>query len=130
MKTLVILFLIIFCSFMNGYSQNRIHGWDIEKITSIRIEFSSPGNEQEIKIVNARQDINKIISFLKNVEFKDITGSHLDTQKQPDNQRYKIVFQGQRDQVYLFENYAFIGKTSFIIDKKVTEDFRNLVEEL
>lgn len=130
MKTLVSVFLIIFCLSMNGYSQNRIHGWDIEKITLIRIEFSSPNNEQEIQVFNTKQDIDKIISFLKNVEFKEIVDSDIDAFEQPNNQRYTIVFQGQRDQVYLFENSACIGKTSFIIDNKVIEDFGNLVKEL
>ena len=103
MKTLVSVFLIIFCLSMNGYSQNRIHGWDIEKITLIRIEFSSPNNEQEIQVFNTKQDIDKIISFLKNVEFKEIVDSDIDAFEQPNNQRYTIVFQGQRDQVYLHQ---------------------------
>ena len=130
MKTLVFVFLIIFCLSMNGYSQNRIYGWDIEKITSIRIEFSSPNTEQEIQTFNTRQDIDKIISFLKDVEFKEIVDSNINALEQPNNRRYKIVFQGQRDQVYLFENSACIGKTSFIIDNKVIEDFGNLVKDL
>ncbi|MCG6913918.1 hypothetical protein LJE86_08380 [bacterium BMS3Abin03] len=130
MKTLVFVFLIIFCLSMNGYSQNRIYGWDIEKITSIRIEFSSPNTEQEIQTFNTRQDIDKIISFLKDVEFKEIVDSNINALEQPNNRRYKIVFQGQRDQVYLFENSACIGKTSFIIDNKVIEDFGNLLKEL
>ena len=130
MKTLVFVFNIIFCLVVNGYSQNRIHGWDIEKITSIQIEFSSPNTEQEIQIFNTRQDIDKIISFLKDVEFKEIVDSNINALEQPNNRRYKIVFQGQRDQVYLFENSASIGKTSFIIDNKVIEDFGNLVKDL
>ncbi len=130
MKTLVFLFLIICCAILNGFSQNRIHGWEIEKITSIQVEFTSPDNEIEIQIFNTNQDMDKIISFLKNVEFRELDGSNLDTQEQSNNWWCKIIFQGQRDQVYLFNNSACIGKTSFIIDNKVTGDFRNLIEEL
>ena len=130
MKTLVFVFNIIFCLGINGYSQNRIQGWDIEKITSVRIEFSSSNTEQEIQIFNTRQDIDKIISFLKNVEFKEINDSNINALEKPNNRRYKIVFQGQRDQVYLLEYSACIGKTSFIIDNKVIEDFGNLIKEL
>ena len=130
MKTTVFVFLIIFCLSMNVYSQNRIHGWDTEKITSIRIEFLSPNTEQEILIFNTKQDIDKIISFLKNVEFKEIVDSNLTDLEQPSNVEYKIVFQGQRDQVYLYENSACIGKTSFIIDSNVIVDFGNLIKEL
>ena len=130
MKTLIFVFLIILCSSMNGFSQNRIHGWEIEKITSIQVEFTSPINEIEIQILNTKQDIDKIISFLKNVEFRELGGSDIYAQEQTNNWRCKIIFQGQRDQVFLFQNSACIGKTTFLIDSNVIGDFRNLIEEL
>ena len=114
---------------MNGFSQNRIHGWDIEKISSIQVEFTSSNNEKEIQILDTRKDIDKIISFLKNVDFREPGDSNSDVLDQTNKGGYKIIFHGQRDQVYLFENSAFIGKTSFLIDKEVIGDFRKLLEE-
>jgi hypothetical protein len=130
MKTLVFVFLIISYIDMNGFSQNRIHGWDIEKITSIKVEFTSSNNEKEIQILDTRQDMDKVISFLKNVDFRELGDSNPDVPEQNNSLRYKIVFEGQRDQVYLFKNSAFIGKTSFLIDKEVIGEFRMLLEEL
>ena len=130
MKTLAFTFLIIVYSSMNGFAQNRIHGWEIEKITSIQVELTSPENETEIHVFNTRQDIDTIISFLKNVEFRDLDGNSIDTEEQMNNWRCKIIFQGQRDQVYLNKNSACIGKTSFLIDKNVIDDFRIIVNEL
>lgn len=130
MKTHIFLFLISLCLSMNGFSQNRIHGWEIDKITSIRIEFTSPDNDIKIHTFNTKQDIDKIMSFLKNVDFRELNGKITDTDKQKNYLRSKIVFQGQRDQVYLFKNSAFIGKTSFLIDDKVIEDFCTMIKEL
>lgn len=128
MKTSIFAFLIIFCLSVNGYSQNRIHGWDIEKITSIQVEYSVAYEIEEFHVFNSKQDIDRIMSFLKNVDFKVFTNSN--TLEQANSRQYKILFQGQRDQVYLFEHSACIGKTSFVIDNSVFEGFRNLLKEL
>lgn len=130
MKTLVVAFLIIISSSINGFSQNRIHGWDIEKITSIQVELTSPKNEKEVHTFNSKQDIDAIISFLKNVEFRELGDNNIDTDEQIKNWRSRIIFQGQRDQVYLFKNSAFIGKTTFLITKNVIGDFREIIKEL
>lgn len=130
MKTLVFVFLIGYYSIMNGFAQNRIHGWEIEKITSVRVELTSPNDETEIHIFNTKQDIDTIISFLKNVDFRELEGNSLNTEEQMNNWRCKIIFQGQRDQVYLFKKSAYIGKTSFLIDNNVIEDFRIMIKEL
>ena len=130
MKALVFVFLIGFCSSMNGFAQNRIHGWNIEKITSIQVELTSPDDESEIHIFNTKQDIETIISFLKDVDFRDLEGNSIDTDEQMNNWRCKIIFRGQRDQVYLYKKSGSIGKTSFLIDDNVIKDFRIIVKEL
>jgi hypothetical protein len=130
MKALVFVFLISFYSSMNGLAQNRIHGWDTEKITSIQVELTSPDGETEINIFNTKQDVDTIISFLKNVDFRELEGNSIDTEEQMNNWRCNIIFQGQRDQVYLYKKSGCIGKTSFFIDNNVIEDFRIIVKEL
>jgi len=42
----------------------------------------------------------------------------------------KMIFQGQRDQVYLFRNHAFIGKSDFQIDSSVIHEFEKLLSEV
>jgi len=129
MKPLAIVFVIIlFCS-MKTFSQNRISVWEIEKITSIQVEFKTPNNEKKIEIFKTKLEIDKIMSFLISVEFKDFGDSEIDKQGERDNWKCKIEFEGQRDHVYLFENFAFIGKSSFLIDRGVIEDFRKVIEE-
>jgi len=130
MKTLVLVILIGIYSTINGYTQNRIHGWDTEKITSVRIELTSPDDETDIHIYNAKQDIDTIISFLKKVDFRELDGNSIDTEAQLKNWRSRIIFQGQRDQVYLYDKSACIGKTSFLINRNVINDFRNMLKGL
>jgi len=67
---------------------------------------------------------------LKNVDFRELDGNSIDTEVQTNNWKCKVVFQGQRDQVYLYKNTACIGKTSFLIDGNVIEDFRKQVKKL
>ena len=129
MKPLTIVFLIIsFCS-MKTFSQNRISTWDIEKITSIQVEFKTTSNEKKIEIFKTELEIDRIMSFFISVEFKDLGDSEIDKQGERDNWKFKIDFEGQRDQIYLFENFAFIGRSSFLIDSGVIEDFRKVIEE-
>jgi hypothetical protein len=130
MKTLVFVVLISFYSSMNGFSQNRIHGWEIDKITSIQVELTSPDDESEIHIFNTKQDVDTIISFLKNVDFRELEGNSIDADEQMNNWSCKIIFRGQRDQVYLYKKSGCIGKTSFLIDDNVITDFRIIVKEL
>jgi hypothetical protein len=130
MKKFIIVFLTLLISGITGFAQNRIHAWDVEKITSIRVEFTSPEDETEILLFDTRQDMDTILSFLKNVEFRELNGNRIDTEEETKNGSCKIVFQGQRDQVYLFSHSAFIGKTTFLIDTGVLGAFRILVEAL
>jgi len=130
MKTLALVFLISFYSGMQGVAQNRIQSWDIEKITSVQIELTSPNDETYLHIFNRQQDIDTIMTFLKDTDFKELEDNSIDTDEQMNNWKCKIIFQGQRDQVYLYKNSACIGKTSFIINNTVIEDFRCMVKKL
>jgi len=130
MKTLALVFLISICSGVNGVAQNRIHGWDLEKITAIHIEFTSPDGTSEIHDFNSKPELDAILSFLKEVDFRELDGNTSQVGEQAESRSCKIVFRGQRDQVYLYSNSACIGKTSFLINSNVIEDFRNLVDQL
>lgn len=130
MKAIVITVLLVFSFHHNVFSQNRICGWETEKITSIEVEFTSPNNEKEINVFNASHDMDTIISFLKSVDFRELNSSNLDSLKQNNDLEYKISFQGQRDQVYLLKHSACIGKTSFLINQNVIKDFETLIKAL
>lgn len=130
MKAIVISVILVFTFHLNIFSQNRICGWETEKITSIEVEFTSSNNKKEINVFNASHDMDKIISFLKNVDFRELNSSNLDSLEENHDLEYRISFQGQRDQVYLQKYSACIGKTSFIINQNVIQDFATLIQEL
>lgn len=131
MKTIITSIFLVFLFQLSVFSQNRICGWETEKITSVKVEFTSSNNEKEINVFNASQDMDTIISFLKNVDFRELNSSNLDSLEENDDvMEYKILFQGQRDQVYLQKHSACIGKTSFLINQNVIQDFATLIQEL
>ena len=130
MKSLPILLLIVSGLTMSLFSQNRICGWETDKITSVAIEFTHPDQEKKMNIFNLQHDIDSIIFFLKEVEFRSFDRSSTGSPDLKDDLECKITFQGQRDQVYLFRHHAFIGKTSFLIDPGVFEDFESLIIHL
>jgi hypothetical protein len=113
---------------MQSFSQNRIHGWDIKKITSVKIDFNTNEKLDATHLFNTRKDINAIISFLKEVDFRKFTKS----EERPESSKHYCVlyFRGQRNQVYLFKNFALIGKTAFKTDMKVLQEFQKFVKEL
>ena len=130
MKTSKLIILVLLFLSTNIYSQNRIHEWDVKKITSIKIEFLSLNNRLNTEVFDSDKEIETIIKYLKNIEFKKNITTNRDIIKQTNTWIYKIDFIGLRDQIYLFENSAFIGKTSFTIDTEVTKQFGNLLKEL
>jgi len=130
MKTLITSIVFFLLLQISVFAQNRICGWDTEKISSIEVRFTSPDIEKDTNVFNAKSDMDAIISFLKKVEFRELNSSNLDSLDQDNDSGYKISFQGQRDQVYLLNHSASIGKTSFIIDQNVIKDFTGLIQEL
>ncbi|MEZ5070714.1 MAG: hypothetical protein R2751_07050 [Bacteroidales bacterium] len=108
-------------------AQNRISGWDTDKITSAEVQFSVPDVETTSFSFQERTDLDVILSFLKGVEFRPWEPDSLVA---PEDRECHIVFQGQRDQVYLWSRSACIGKTSFGIDLSVLSDFEDLVGRL
>lgn len=127
MKTLALHLLISLCVNYNGISQNRMANWDLEKITSIQVEIKAGNGKIDRKVFDEKQRIEEIMNFLKEVDFKEFTDSDARDFDSAE-WKYKIVFTGHRDQVYLFKNYAFIGKTTFFINKDVIKDFRKLIK--
>jgi len=75
-------------------------------------------------------EIDKIMTFLKNVDFRVLNSSNRDSLDMDNDKEYRIYFKGQRDQVYLQTHSACIGKTSFLINPDVTMNFSALIQEL
>ena len=129
MKTLFCVFIVISIYHLNGFSQNRIENWEIEEITSIHVEIKSSGDEIKIETFSSKSEIERIITFLRGVEFIDYDAYNTSANSDTNTWKYRMKFQGQRDQIYLLSNYAFIGKSRFTIDVNVIIEFEedNLV---
>lgn len=130
MKTIIISTIILLLHQMSVFTQNRICGWDIENISAIEIEYSFPDHEKELYLFNKSKDMEKIISFLKNVNFIELNSSNVDSLEINHDLEYKISFKGQRDRVYLCEKAASIGKTSFLLDPNVIREFKLLLNAI
>jgi hypothetical protein len=127
MKTALLIIAFFSFTFMNGYSQNRINEWDIERITSIQVESKAGNGKVEMIGFDRISVIDTLISFLKLVDFKPVEGITFDKNKALNQWKYKMTFQGQRDQILFCKDYATIGKTIFSIDRRVIKDLKKLI---
>lgn len=130
MKTFITSTVFLLLVQLTLFSQNRICGWDTEKITSIEVEYSGPDQVKELHQISDQKDMDMILSFLKKVEFRELTSSNLNSLEDDHKMEYKISFKGQRDQVYLYPQSACIGKTSFLIQQGVVKDFADLLKKI
>lgn len=122
--------IIVFSCFnMNVFSQNRLHNWDLSAISSIQIEIQNEDSKIDVKLYNDQDDIDKIMALLLKIDFVAYD-SYKDAEKNKGEWNYKLIFEGQRDQIYLFNEYAFIGKTIYCINKEVVSDFKELIENI
>jgi len=127
MKTKVAFMTILSLLFMTAFSQNRVCEWDIELITSVRVEIRQSDQQPDVVILDERSDIETLLSFLRKTEFKNDDGRNFNKEKIVDQWLVKMIFKGQRDQIFLMTNYATIGKTLFKVDNDVVEDVIEIV---
>lgn len=127
MKKVAFILIVFSCFNMNAFSQNRLYSWDLSAISSIQIEIQNDDSKIDVKQFNDKEDIDKIMDFLLKVDFVAYDPNK-DADKIKGEWHYRLIFTGQRDQIYLFENSAFIGKSICIIDKNVVEDFNTLIK--
>ena len=75
--------------------------------------------------------MNEIFTFLKNIQFKDLSSREFFSDEIRNNPRITMIFTSQRDQVIFFDKgFATIGKTAFELDKKIIQDLENLFKKL
>ena len=130
MKTLASIVLMVLVFNLQMVSQNRINQWDVDRIVSIEIEEKINESENSIYLFENKGEIHKVLSFLKNVDFNEFDQKVIKNLSIDSNWKYRIIFHGLRDWVFLFDSYAYIGKTIFSIDNNIVNDFGLLLEEL
>lgn len=116
---------------LSAASQNRISSWDASGITEIRIETRYALDSALTLTLTSRPAIDKVMGFLRSIDFREYQAVvQTAEKKKPELWRYKLVFVGQQDEVYLFNRFAFIGKTRYLTDLSVVRDFQVLLEGL
>jgi hypothetical protein len=130
MKTIINSIILVSVLQLGAFSQNRIASWDIDRISSISVEISTTDRHVKTLTFKTRTDIEKLITFLKEVSFSSIDTRNGDEHGDNDPWKYHLIFHGIQDQVFLFKSHAFIGKTDYRIDPLVPEKFAVLISGL
>jgi len=130
MKKITLISIIISFVITQTNAQNRIAGWDTEKITTIKVEIQKNGEIEKSIFFSEKDQMDKIFKFLKSVEFTETKEAEVKNQSTSQDWTSRFIFRGQRDWVLFFDNSATIGKTSFWIEQGVNEKVKKLIEEL
>lgn len=108
-------------------SQDQIHSIDLGKITEINVFFLNANHRIEEVIFTEKDDVREIIDFLRKTEFTQVMNSDLKSREGDAEWSVKLVFKGQRDEIYFFEGNAFIGKSTFLIPDGCTKELLEMI---
>jgi len=126
MKTIIFIFISTLLFFNSTRAQNRITTWDTGKITAIQAEFRSNSDTSYVQVITAQESMDSVFNFLRQTEFREYTEA---SEKIDLSSPWviRLSFTGQRDQVIFWPDFATIGKTLFITDKKVVKDLKKII---
>lgn len=126
MKTIMFVLIGTMLLINTALTQNRISGWDLNKITAIQAELMA-GDTSYFATITKQDAIDSVLNYLIKTEFREYKDSAGDDFNAAAPLIMKLTFTGQRDQVYLWRDHATIGKTLFLIDKKVVRDLKKII---
>jgi len=117
MKKAILPLLIVFCSlsFLAGCSSKKEVHPRLKKLVDIRSihiwsEHSDASSPE--KSIDDKEKIEQVISFIKDVEYKSISSADRDNDGSSDYWKFRLSFDGWRDEIHYFENHAFLGKST------------------
>ena len=130
----VLLCFIVLALFTAGYSasgQSRIGGLDPDDIYSIRIIKQSEMGFTDERTVSAESDIQNIVYYLKKYDYRDMGIEEIGTSHDnPLDWKYQIILNGWRDEIYLFDDKVFIGKSAFQLPAGMIREFDRIFRDL
>ena len=126
MKNSLIAMLILLTG-CTSFTQDKIHSIDLEKITQVTAYLQSSDLPISEIIFDDEADVKKIVDFLRETEFTYATGSDLPVIDGGSEWKVKLTFKGQRDEMYFFEDHAFIGKSTFLIPEGTTKRLLKII---
>ncbi len=116
--------LIIHAFILAGNS--RFNTLETDSISSVTIRTHSQSGEILNKQIENVKQIDSIISFLKDMEIQ--VPEQIEDAYPDDSEEwvFHIQLNGYFDQVYIFQNTVFIGKSAYQIRPQILSTFRQL----
>lgn len=128
MKYSIITMLFIIAGWIS-FSQDKIHSIKLDEITEVTAYLQNADLVIKKIIFDEKAEVKQIVDFLRKTEFTYATMSDLKTIDGESDWKVKLSFKGQRDQMYFFEDHAFIGKSTFLIPDGSTDELVLIIQK-
>ncbi len=128
MKTTTFASTLLVMILMSCNDQHRLEHWKTKEISSIQLDIKQSDGKTDIIMIHDQSEINNVMDFLLRTTFEPYVEESVKEFPAKDQWAIRLIFEGQRDQIFLFEEQAFIGKSIYLIDKNVLEDFKKLLK--
>ena len=125
----VLITMLILLTGCFAFTQDKVHSITLDDITEVKAFIQT--SDQAIKevIFDDKTDVNKVVDFLRETEFKYATSSDIKTIDNESEWKVKLTFKGQRDEMYFFDDHAFIGKSTFLIPDGTTKKLLKIIHK-
>ncbi len=133
MKATTGLITIIFVlgAFTSVGAQSRIDGLNAEDIYSIRVIQQSNMGFTDERNISAPEDVKRIVTYLKKYDYRDLGLEEIDDVSDDKmGWKYQIIFNGWRDEIYLFEDKVTIGRSAFRLPPGMIGEFDRIFRDL
>lgn len=128
MRTIILVFILSVVITANSVAQNHFDALFKAPVNSITVKSKFDTEKPIMTKLIEKAAMDRIMIFMKQIELNDWQAD----QKGPNPEDYlfQISVNDRQDQIYLFSNAIFIGKTIYQIDKNVVKDFNDLYKAI
>lgn len=130
MKTPTFAVILLAFTLISCDSPHRLETWETENISSIQVEMKQSDGTLKMMNISDKKEIKEVLDFLLQTTFNPYTEGSLIEMPAKDQWTIRLIFEGQRDQIFLFEDIAFIGKSIYLINNRVLIDFKKLLDNI
>ncbi|MFC2126017.1 hypothetical protein ACFLU5_14535 [Bacteroidota bacterium] len=127
----IITLIFIVGTYISAVAQSQMNNLIPEDIWSIRIIQQSVMGFTDERNISAEEDIKRIVYYLKKYDYRDLgleeIGGAYDDKK---DWKYQIILNGWRDEVYIFGDRIFIGKSVFKLPPGMIREFDRIFRDL
>ena len=101
-----------------------------DSLNHVTIYTYNTTGEPESKTINDCKQIKQILNFLKGMDLIIVTASVTTSPQDRYAWLYHISLNGYFNEIYLFKNKTFIGKSVYGIKPETIQEFKKLYSEL